>query len=162
MCPQMMDEFNTRRKMKGLHLGPGPEPEEIDSEDAVEGLADLVDEIIEVAANEYILEKVLAVKSGVEDSKETQLMSLVAPLPAGASDGADALVLCKWLGKGTTDVTWVKNESLKGPREARLVEDFIVVSVSEQMRMTERRWSERDGDGLGTACDDGGEGAALI
>jgi hypothetical protein len=163
MFPQMMDEFKTRRKMKGLHLGPGPEPEEIDSEDAVEGLADLIDEIIEVAASEYILEKVLAVKSGGEDSRETQLMSLVAPLPAGATDGAEALVLCKWLGKGMTDVTWVKNESLKGPREARLVEDFIVVSVSE-MRMTERRWSERDGDGLGTGgdADDGGEGAVLI
>src|SRR5690606_9493976 len=94
---------------------------------------------------EFILEKVLAIKYGIgsDGSKMPMLLPNDFPYPSSATGSAagpsssaaammerantnrESMVLCKWLGKNMTQVTWEPRAHFKsGTREDRLVKKY--------------------------------------
>lgn len=127
----LLEEFNSRQQLKNTNISfiPSATP-------AAETVpSDLLpaDAQISVATDEWILERVLAVKDGLD---------CVPP-----AEGDD-LVLCKWLGKTMAEVTWERNKSFlesTHPRERRMVDMFMYPAEGKMMEAEE---GEQEGEAM--------------
>jgi hypothetical protein len=135
LWPAILEEFNARSLLKNTHISLHPttaasQPGEIPA-----------DWQPTVASSEWILERVLAVKPGLEGANSWHP-------PPPTEDGADdAMVLCKWLGRTSAEASWERYGFFTSGRERAMVERFVL---------------ERLTDGADGVKQTAGEGAMLI
>jgi len=131
--PTMIEEYTTREQLQELSFLPTSTPPSPTTA------------AIKVAHEEWILERVLAMKPGIESADTWH------PPPPTASnstiDGAEAMVLCKWLGRPMTEVTWERNECFAKethPREREMVDQFIDMCMAAEEGALQQEKQEQE------------------